>query len=94
MAKYETMIILSTSSGEEATKALLEKFTTLIGKNGEILSVDEWGKQKLAYEINDEKEAYYTLVTFNSKEDFPAELDRVFGITEGVLRTMTIAKNV
>ena len=92
MAKYETMLITSATLDEEATAALVGKFKTLIEKNGTIDSVDEWGKRKLAYPINDETEAVYTVITFTSAPEFPAELDRVYGITDGVLRSMIIAK--
>ena len=54
-------------------------------------SVDDWGKKRLAYPINDETEGVYTVINFTSEPDFPAELDRVFKITEGVLRSMTLA---
>ncbi len=92
MAKYETMLITSATLDEEATAALVGKFKTLIEKNGTIENVDEWGKRKLAYPINDETEAVYTVITFTSAPEFPAELDRVYGITDGVLRSMIIAK--
>lgn len=91
MIKYETMMILSTKLDEEATQALVEKFKTLIEKNGKLLSVEEWGKRKLAYEIDDESEGYYVLVNFECEPAFPAELDRVYKITDGVLRTLILA---
>lgn len=91
-AKYEVMIVLSVKDGEEATAALLEKFKELISKNGKIENVDEWGKRKLAYLINDEAEGHYTLINFESDAEFPAEFSRIAKITEGVLRTMIIKK--
>ncbi|MDD3428829.1 MAG: 30S ribosomal protein S6 [Oscillospiraceae bacterium] len=92
MAKYETMMVFSTTLDEEATQTLLGKFKSLIETNGTIESVDEWGKRKLAYPINDETEGYYVLVNFESNTEFPAELDRVYKITDGVLRTMIVAQ--
>lgn len=95
MAKiYETMLITTTKLEEEASAALVAKFKTLIEKNGKIESVDEWGTRRLAYPINDETEGVYTLINFTSGPDFPAELDRVYKITDGVLRSMIIAKEV
>ena len=91
MQKYEAMIVISTKNDEEVIKGLVEKFSNLIKDNGTLVSVDEWGKKKLAYLINKESEGYYVLYTFESKSDFPAELDRVFKITEGLLRSMIIA---
>ncbi len=74
---------------DNLTKA--DKFKNLIAANGTIDSVDDWGKKRLAYPINDETEGVYTVISFTSEPDFPAELDRVFKITEGVLRSMTLA---
>ena len=92
MAKYETMLVVSTASEEEATQALVAKFKALIEANGTIESMEEWGKRKLAYPINDETEGYYVVTTFESAPEFPAELDRVYRITDGVLRSMTVVK--
>lgn len=86
--KYEAMLVFSLKEGEEQAKALTEKFRTLIEKNGTIEKTDDWGKRKLAYEINYETEGYYIIFTFSSKPDFPAELDRVLKITDGVIRSM------
>ena len=91
MQKYESMVVISTKQDEEAIKGLVEKFSSLIAANGTLVSVDEWGKRKLAYMINKETEGYYVLFTFECEAAFPAELGRVFKITEGLLRTMIIA---
>lgn len=91
MAKYETMLITSAALDEEATTALVGKFKSLIEANGTIDSVDEWGKRRLAYPINDENEGVYTVINFTCNPEFPAELDRVYKITDGVLRTIIIA---
>ena len=85
---YEALFIVDMSEGEAAVKTLVEKFKALIAENAEITGVNEWGKRHLAYEINDKKEGYYVLVNFNAPTDFPAELERVFGITEGIMRYM------
>lgn len=90
--KYELAMIFSVTGGEESTTALSEKFKALIEANGTIENVDDWGKRRLAYPINDEVEGYYVITTFTSGVDFPAELERVAKITDGVLRTMIIKK--
>ena len=90
--KYELAMIFSVANGEEATTALIEKFKALIEANGTIENVDDWGKRRLAYLINDEAEGHYVITTFESNADFPAELDRIAKITDGVLRTMIIKK--
>ncbi len=86
--KYETVLVLNTKEGEEGIKALIEKFSNLIAQNGTVDNVDEWGKRRLAYEIDDETEGYYVQIDFTSEPEFPAELDRVYKITSGILRTL------
>ena len=90
--KYEAVLIFSVKDGEEAVAALVEKFKALIEANGTVEGVDEWGKRRLAYLIDDEAEGYYAIYTFEAAPDFPAELERVAKITEGVLRAMTVKK--
>ncbi len=90
--KYEVALVLSVANGEESLNALKEKFNDLIAKNGTVENVDEWGKRRLAYPINDEVEGFYIFTTFTSEPGLPAELERVAGITEGVLRIMVIRK--
>ena len=92
MANYETMFVLSVANGEEATAAMVEKVKALVSANGTLDSVDEWGKRKLAYAIDDETEGYYVLMNFACEPEFPAELDRVCKITDGILRTLIIKK--
>ncbi len=87
---YESMMVFSVKNGEEAAAALVAKFKEMIEANAELKSVDEWGKRKLAYDINYESEGYYAVFKFVSKPDFPAELTRVLNITDGVLRSMVI----
>ena len=92
MVKYETMFLFSLKDGEEATTALVEKMKNLVSANGTLESVDEWGKRKLAYEIEDETEGFYVLMNYECEPDFPAELDRIVKITDGVLRALIIKK--
>ena len=91
-AKYEAVLVIDNSIGEEAVKAVAEKFTNLIAANGSVESVDEWGVRKFAYPINDMTEGYYVLYNFTSNPEFPAELDRVCNITDEVLRSLVISK--
>ena len=93
--KYETIFVLSTKTYDDAgIEAATEKFKNLITDNGgEIESVDVWGKRRLAYPINYETEGFYVLVNFSAPAQFPRELERVYGITEGVLRSIVVAKN-
>ena len=90
--KYETIFIVNATLTEEAIKGLVEKFTNLIAANGEIAKVEEWGKRRMAYAIDDMSEGYYTLVEFYAKPDFTAELDRIYKITDGIIRSIIVAK--
>ena len=92
ICSYETLFVVSGNLADEAAKELTEKFVTLINENGTDVSVNEWGKRRLAYPINYVTEGYYVLVSYKSEPSFPLELERVLGITEGVLRYMTTTK--
>lgn len=89
IGSYETLIVIDAALAEEEIKALVEKFTALASANGTVESVDEWGKRRLAYPINDLTEGYFVVVSYRAAADFPAEMDRVLGITDGILRSMT-----
>ncbi len=89
---YEVLFVVDLTPGEEAVKALVEKFTSLIAANGTINEVNEWGKRRLAYPINDMNDGYYVLVKFTAPTEFPAELERIFKITDGIMRSMVLAQ--
>ena len=86
--KYELMYITNPNLSEEETAGIVEKFKALVEQNGTLDEMEEMGKRKLAYEINYISEGYYVLVKFTSAPEFPAELDRVLGITDGVIRSL------
>ena len=92
-ANYEVVYILNPNLGEEATAALVTKFKTLVEQNGTLTEVDEWGKKRLAYPINDQLDGYYVLMTFTCVPTFPLELDRIFRITDGVMRSLIVCKD-
>lgn len=93
-ANYEVMYIIDPTKSEEDTAAIVGKFKTLIEANGTITEMEEMGKRRLAYPINDLSEGYYVLVKFTSGPAFPAELTRVLGITDGVMRSLvTVSGN-
>lgn len=87
---YESLFVVSLANGETAVKDTVNKFTTLIANNAEIVEIAEWGKRRLAYPINDMNEGYYVVVTFKTASDFPAELDRLFNIDENIMRSMIV----
>lgn len=86
--KYEVMYIINPNFTEEETNAVVEKFKALVEQHGTLDEMELMGKRKLAYEINYLSEGYYVLVKFTSNPDFPAELDRILGITDGVIRSL------
>ena len=92
MNQYEVMYVIDPALEDGARVELINRFSELVKKNGgEIDRVDEWGKRRLAYAINYKTEGYYVLMNFESKPEFPAELERVMKITEGVMRCLTTA---
>ena len=91
ICSYETLFVISGNSTEEEYASLKEKFVNLVNENATDVTVNEWGKRRLAYPINYITEGYYVLLNFKSEPSFPQELTRVFGITEGIIRNMTLA---
>ena len=89
--KYEVLYIIDPAQGEEGIAALVEKFKAMVEAEGTVSNVDEWGKRRLAYPINDLTEGYYVLMNIETKPAFPAELERVMKITDGILRCMVTA---
>lgn len=95
MKKYETIFILDPSFDEETVKVNIEKFKGVIENGGgTVEDVDFWGKRKLAYEIKKISEGYYTLFNFTAGPELPKELDRIFRITDGVIRHIIVKQEV
>lgn len=86
--KYELMYVIHPDLSEEDTNAVVEKFKALVEEHGTLDEIELMGKRKLAYEINYLTEGYYVLVKFTSAPDFPAELDRVLGINDSIIRSL------
>lgn len=86
--KYEVMYIINPNFTEEQVAAIVEKFKAIVEANGTLDELEEMGKRKLAYEINYISEGYYVLMKFTGAPDLPAELDRILGITDGILRRL------
>ena len=90
---YETIMIINSNLDEAATKATVEKFSNLISANGTVESTEEWGKKKLAYPIKKQSEGYYVLVKFTSNPEFIDELERVYNITDEVIKHIVVKKD-
>ena len=89
--KYEVLYIIDPAQGEEGIAALVEKFKAMVEAEGTLSNIDEWGKRRMAYAINDLTEGYYVLMNMETKPEFPAELERVMKITDGILRCLVTA---
>jgi small subunit ribosomal protein S6 len=92
-ANYEVLYLINPTLGEDETAALVTKFKELAEGHGTVAEVDEWGKRKLAYPINDLDEGYYVLMTFTADPAFPAELDRLMRINTGIMRSIIVCKD-
>ena len=92
MNKYESIIIVNPNLDEASLKALEEKFTGLINENGKVESVENMGKKKLAYEIKKFSEGTYLLFKFEAKPDSIQELERVYRITDAIMKFIVVKK--
>ena len=92
MKKYESVIIVNPNVDEEGLKALEEKFTGLINENGKVESVENMGKKRLAYEIKKFKEGTYMIFSFEANPDSIKELERVYRITDDVIKFIVVRK--
>ena len=89
---YEVLYVINPTLSEEDTAALVASFKELAESRGTINEVEEWGKRKLAYLINDLDEGYYVLMSFTADPAFPAELDRLMRINTGIMRSIIVSK--
>ncbi len=88
---YECLFIADVTGGDDVLKATVAKFVGLIENNADrVIEVNEWGKRRLAYPINDKPEGYYVVTTFQGKPEFPAEFERLCHIDENILRSLII----
>ena len=90
MNKYESVVIINPNLEAESIKALVEKISNLINSNGTVNSVEELGKRKLAYEIKKLNEGYYVIVKFEAKPELITELERVYRITDEVIKFIVV----
>ena len=90
MNKYESVIIINPNLEEEAIKSLIEKISNLINTDGKVSSVEEVGKKKLAYEIKKNKEGFYVIFKFEANPELITELERVYRITDEVIKFIVV----
>ena len=93
MRQYETIYIVDPEFDADAIKELVEKFKGLVeGQGGQVAEVDEWGKRRLAYPIKDRREGYYFLMNFTANPETAQDLERVYKITNGLMKYLIIKK--
>ena len=91
MNKYELALVLTAKIEDDARAATLEKVKDLITRfGGSITNVDEWGKKRLAYEIQKMREGFYYFIQFDANADCPAELEKRVRITDNVIRYLIV----
>jgi len=93
MNSYETIFILRSTLGEDGIKEAAEKFKNYIETNATLVTFDEWGNKKLAYTIGEHSEGYYIFATFESLPTFPQDLERVYRISEDVIKFIVVKKD-
>jgi len=90
MNKYESVVIINPNLEAESLKALINKFSDLINTDGKVVSVEELGKKKLAYEIKKQTEGYYVIFKFEANPSLISELERNYRITDAVMKDIVI----
>ena len=93
MKSYETTVVLQPELTKEQIDAVLEKITAIINAGGEVENVDEWGKRKLAYEIDKKyTEGYYIVIEFKATPEVLPNLDHQYKINDEFIRSIVINK--
>ena len=93
MNKYELAVVVSAKLEDDARAEVIEKVKALVTRfGGNITDVDEWGKKRLAYEIQKMREGYYYFIQFEADAACPAEVERHIRIMDNVLRYLVVKK--
>lgn len=93
MNNYESIIIINPNLDDAACASVTEKFTDMIAKEGKVESTEVWGRRKLAYPIQKNNEGYYVLINFSSNPEFIDELNRVYNITDEIIKHIIVKKD-
>lgn len=93
MPTYEATYIIDTNVNDADLTNVVEKYHTQVAATGEILSLDNWGRRRLAYEINGKREGTYVTMRFKAEPAVAAELDRTMKIDDSVVRAMIVRLN-
>lgn len=92
MNKYESIFVISALLEDEKIQEIVQTVKNLVESSAQLEKVDEWGKKRLAYEVDNQKEGYYVLLHFSAEPEFPAELERIYKITEGILKYLIVKR--
>ena len=92
MKAYEALYVLDTDIDDEKRQKMIERFKGIVESEDRPVNIDEWGRRRLAYPINKKNEGYYVLMNFSSDNNQQDELERVFKITDGVMRYIIVNK--
>ena len=91
MRKYEVVYIIRPDLDEEANTAVIDRFSDLVAtQGGEVLKIDKWGKRRLAFEVKDFREGFYVVMHIDAQSAVATELDRVFKISDSVIRHIIV----
>ena len=94
MNKYELAVVVSAKIEDDERAATLEKAKALVERfGGQITEVDDWGKKKLAYEIQKMKEAFYYFIRFEAESSAPAEIESRIRIMDNVIRYLCVRQD-
>ena len=92
MNKYESIFIVNSNLGEDMIKDTIDKIKALVENNAALDGIDEWGNRRLAYEVKKQKEGFYVLINFTADPEFPKELERIYRITDEIIKYLIIKK--
>ena len=93
MVTYEATYIVNSNIGEADLAGVIEKFQTQVAAGGEIVNLDNWGRRRLAYEIDGKREGIYVTMRFKSAPAVAAELERTLKLADNVVRALIVRVN-
>ena len=92
MNKYESVIVINPKLDEQEIDNIIQKVKEIVEQDGRLTQVDKKGIKKLAYEIKKQSEGYYVVYTFEANPEFIKELERIYRITDSIMKFITIRK--
>ena len=93
MNKYETIFLMKDDISEEERQATINKIKEFLYENGKVTNEEDLGLKTLAYDIRKHKQAYYFLIEFEAEQNAIYELERIYRITDEILKFIVVKKN-